>query len=90
MFVKAIKCSSSRAKCSGVIAELTNAFKGISKRECSFVIHKRFAKVKRIHSSHVYYYTGIRRLVSRSTTAENAILQVPGAQGNIKFHIKSS
>jgi hypothetical protein len=47
----------------------------------SFVIRKRFPNIKRIHSSHVYYYTGIRRLtVSRLTTAENSTLQLPDAQ----------
>ena len=69
-----------------MIAELTNAFEGISKRECSFVIRKRFPNVKRIHSNHVYFYTGIRRLIaSRLTTAKNSTEQVPDAHDKGNF-----
>lgn len=78
-----VQDKSSRVKCSEVIAELINVFEGISKRECSFVIRKRFPNVKRIHSSHVYYYTGIRRLIaSPLTTAENSTLPDAKDQGN--------
>ena len=42
--------------------ELTEAFKNISKRECGFVVRRRFPNVKRVQSNHVYYYAGIRRV----------------------------
>ena len=53
----------SRVKCSEVIMKLTTAFENVSKRECGFIVRQSFPIVKRVHSNHVYYYEGIRRIV---------------------------
>lgn len=54
--------NTSRVRCSEVLDELAKKFKEISKRESGFVVRKCFPMVRRIHSNHVYYYSGIRRL----------------------------
>ncbi|XP_028412321.1 uncharacterized protein LOC114535141 [Dendronephthya gigantea] len=52
----------SRVKCSDVLNDLTEKFPNISKRECGFIVRRFFPSVRRKHSNHVYYYSGIRRV----------------------------
>jgi hypothetical protein len=65
-----IQDMSSRVKCSEVLAELTSKFEGISKRECGFVVRECFSATRRIHSNHIYYYTGIRRITTNEYSNE--------------------
>lgn len=43
----------------------------ISSRECGFIVRKCFPHVKRIHSNHVYYYEGIRRILANDFTSHD-------------------
>ncbi|XP_046864710.1 uncharacterized protein LOC124459253 [Xenia sp. Carnegie-2017] len=51
-----------RVKCSDVLKVLRNKYKSISVRECGFIVRKCFPTVKRIHSNHVYFYSGISHI----------------------------
>jgi hypothetical protein len=63
--------NTARVKCSEVLEELSTNFKDISARECGFIVRKCFPTVRRVHSSHVYYYSGIRRLLKAAENSES-------------------
>ncbi|XP_028416461.1 uncharacterized protein LOC114540541 [Dendronephthya gigantea] len=39
----------------------------VSSRECGFIIRHCFPGLRRIHSNHVYFYSGIRRIIASDT-----------------------